>query len=142
MGDLRANNGTHGVWARYDGGKLSGSNNYENEFTTIQVGIDTVPEPNTARLGLALAYTKADADMKRGNADMDAFSLAFYGTKIYENGAFVDLVGRFATTDADVTVDGNKKGNLDNVALSLSGEFGWRLDLNDNLYLEPQTELT
>ena len=142
MGDLRANNGTHGVWARYDGGKLSGSNNYENEFTTIQVGIDTVPDPNTARLGLALAYTKADADMKRGNADMDAFSLAFYGTKIYENGAFVDLVGRFATTDADVTVDGNKKGNLDNVALSLSGEFGWRLDLNDNLYLEPQTELT
>lgn len=39
MGDLRASNGTHGAWARYDGGKLSGENGLDSEFHTIQVGV-------------------------------------------------------------------------------------------------------
>ena len=73
---------------------------------------------------------------------MDAFSLAFYGTKLYENGIFVDMIGRMATTEADVVVDRNKKGTLDNVALSLSSEIGWRFDVTDLFYLEPQAEMT
>ncbi len=142
MGDLRAAEGTHGVWARYDGGKLKGDAGLENDFNTIQVGIDTVPVADAPRFGVAFAYTKSDADMKRGSADMDAFSLAFYGTKFYDNGMFVDVIGRMATADTDVTVDGNKKGTMDNIALSLSGEFGWRFDVTDQFYVEPQAELT
>ena len=142
LGDLRAAEGTHGVWARYDGGKLSGSNEYENDFTTVQVGIDTVPVADAPRFGVAFAYTTSDAEMKRGGADMDAFSLAFYGTKMYDNGLFVDVIGRMATADTDVVVDGDKKGAMDNVVLSLSGELGWRFDLTDKFYFEPQAELT
>ena len=142
MGDLRAAEGTHGVWARYDGGKLSGANGLENDFTTVQVGIDTVPVADAPRFGVAFAYTKSDADMNRGSADMDAFSLAFYGTKMYDNGMFVDVIGRMATADTDVTVDGDKKGSMDNVALSLSGELGWRFDVTEKFYFEPQAELT
>lgn len=142
LGDLRAAEGAHGVWARYDGGKLSGSNEYENDFSTIQVGIDTVPVADAPRFGVAFAYTKSDADMKRGGADMDAFSLAFYGTKMYDNGMFVDVIGRIATADTDVVVDGDKKGSMDNVALSLSGELGWRFDVTEKFYFEPQAELT
>ncbi len=142
LGDIRAAEGTHGVWARYDGGKLSGSNEYENDFTTVQVGIDTVPVVDAPRFGVAFAYTTSDADMKRGGADMDAFSLAFYGTKMYDNGMFVDVIGRMATADTDVVVDGDKKGSMDNVALSLSGELGWRFDVTDKFYFEPQAELT
>ncbi len=142
MGDLRAAEGTHGVWARYDGGKLSGANGLENDFTTVQVGIDTVPVADAPRFGVAFAYTQSDADMKRGGAEMDAFSLAFYGTKFYDNGMFVDVIGRMATADTDVVVDGDKTGSMDNVALSLSGEFGWRFDVNNQFYVEPQAELT
>ncbi len=144
MGDLRAAEGTHGVWARYNGGKLSGARGFENEFTTIQVGIDTVPVVDAPRFGVAFSYTKSDADMKRGGAEMDAYSLAFYGTKMYDNGMFVDVIGRMATADTDLTVnvDGQKTGSMDNVALSLSGEFGWRFDVTDTFYVEPQAELT
>ena len=142
MGDLRAAEGTHGVWARYDGGKLSGANGLENDFTTIQVGVDTVPVADAPRFGVAFAYTTSDADMKRGGAEMDAFSLAFYGTKMYDNGMFVDVIGRMATADTDVTVDGDKTGTMDNVALSLSGELGWRFDVTEKFYFEPQAELT
>lgn len=141
LGDLRSSEGAHGVWARYDGGKFSGTNDYENDFTTIQLGVDTVPSVDSPRFGIAFAYTTSDADLKRGSADMDAFSLALYGTKLYDNGMFVDVIGRLATTDTDVIVDGNKKGSMDNLALSLSGEFGWRFNVTDMFYVEPQTEL-
>lgn len=142
MGDLRASEGTHGVWARYDGGKFSGSNSFENDFSTVQIGADTAAFLDGTRLGVAFSYTTSDSDMQRGDAEMDAYSLAFYGTKFFENGMFVDVIGRLATIDTDVTIDGNKKGNLDNMAVSLSGEFGWRFDVNPSFYVEPQAEVT
>lgn len=55
MGDLRSSEGTHGVWARYDGGSLSGSNGLENDFTTIQIGADTILGADVPRLGVAFA---------------------------------------------------------------------------------------
>ena len=45
MGDIRSMKQTSGAWARYDGGKLSGESGLENDFHTIQVGVDTVPAP-------------------------------------------------------------------------------------------------
>lgn len=142
MGDLRASEGTHGVWARYDGGKFSGSKSFENDFSTVQIGADTAAFLDGTRLGVAFSYTTSDSDMQRGDAEMDAYSFAFYGTKFFENGMFVDVIGRLATIDTDVTIDGNKKGNLDNMAVSLSGEFGWRFDVNQSFYVEPQAEVT
>lgn len=142
LGDIRSAPGTHGAWVRYDGGKLKGSNRLKNNFTTVQVGIDTMPSDYAPRFGLAFAYTKTDADMKRGDADMDTYSLALYGTKTFENGVFVDVIGRVARSDADYTVDGNFKGSADNTALSLSGEIGWRYDLTPMFFVEPQAELT
>lgn len=142
MGDLRSSEGTHGVWARYDGGSLSGSNGLENDFTTIQIGADTILGADVPRLGVAFAYTTSDGDMKRGDAEMDAYSLALYATKFYDSGMFYDVIGRVAKADTDVTIDGYKKGSMDNLAVSLSGEFGWRFDVTDSFYVEPQTELT
>ena len=72
---------------------------------------------------------------------MDSFSLAFYGTKMYNNGMFVDVIGRMATTDAEMNVVGNK-AKMDNVALSLSGELGWRFDVTDRFFFEPSVEAT
>ena len=142
LGDIRSASGTHGAWVRYDGGKLKGSNSLKNNFTTVQVGIDTMPSDNAPRFGLAFAYTKSDADMKRGDADMDSYSLALYGTKTFDNGVFVDVIGRAALSKADYTVDGRLKGSADNTALSLSGEIGWRYDVTPMFFVEPQAELT
>ena len=142
MGDLRAAEGTHGVWARYNGGQMAGSG-MEADFNMIQVGIDTVPVADAPRFGVAFSYAQTEADATNGLAttDMDAFSLAFYGTKMYDNGMFVDVIGRMATVDADMKVSGNK-GKMDNVALSLSGELGWRFDVTDRFFIEPSAELT
>ena len=78
MGDIRSMNATSGTWARYDGGSLSGQSGLDNDFHTIQVGVDTVPTSDAPRFGVAFSYTKSDADYKRGSADMDVYSLAAY----------------------------------------------------------------
>ena len=141
MGDLRASEGTSGAWARYDGGKLSSENGLDTDFHTIQVGIDTVPTPNSARFGLAFSYTDGKAENVRTQSDLSAFSLAGYATWMADNGLFVDGVVRMAKVDNDITVDGSQKGAMDNMVLSISGETGWRFDLNDMFYVEPQAEV-
>ena len=142
LGDIRTTEGTHGAWARYDGGKLSGEGGLENDFHTVQVGIDTVPTADSARMGVAFSYTDSDAEYARGSADMKAYSIAMYGTKVFDNGMFVDVIGRMGTADSDLTVDGQHKGTLDNVVLGVSGEFGWRFDVTNSMYIEPQAELS
>ena len=141
MGDIRSMKQTSGAWARYDGGKLSGESGLENDFHTIQVGVDTVPAADAPRFGVAFSYTTSDAEYKRGDADMDVYSLAAYGLWMGENGQFVDVVARLGSAKTDMTVDGGKKGSMDNIMTALSGEFGWRFDLTKSLYLEPQVEL-
>lgn len=141
MGDIRSMKQTSGAWARYDGGKLSGESGLENDFHTIQVGVDTVPAADAPRFGVAFSYTTSDADYKRGEADMDVYSLAAYGLWMGESGQFVDVVARLGTAKTDMTVDGNKKGSMDNIVTALSGEFGWRFDIAKSFYLEPQVEL-
>ena len=141
MGDLRASEGTSGAWARYDGGKLSSENGLDTDFHTIQVGIDTVPTPNSARFGLAFSYTDGKAENVRTQSDLSAFSLAGYATWMADNGLFVDGVVRMAKVDNDITVDGSQKGAMDNMVLSISGETGWRFDINDMFYVEPQAEV-
>ena len=112
-----------------------------NDFNTIQVGVDTVPTPDTPRFGVAISYTKSDTDYKRGSADMDIYSLAADGLWMNDNGQFVDVVGRLGSAKTDMTVDGDKKGSMDNIVTALSGEFGWRFDLAKSVYIEPQVEL-
>ncbi len=140
MGDLRASEGTHGVWARYNGGEMSG-NGLKADFNMVQVGIDTVPVADAPRFGLAFSYAQTDGDNAYVASEMDSYSLAAYATKMYDNGLFVDVIGRLAKSDTELSLAGNQ-GAMDNLAVSLSGELGWRYDLNDSFYVEPSVEAT
>ncbi|MBO5659376.1 MAG: autotransporter outer membrane beta-barrel domain-containing protein [Duodenibacillus sp.] len=142
MGDLRASEGTHGVWARYNGGEMSGSG-MKADFNMIQVGIDTVPVADAPRFGVAFSYAQTDAEGDAGLAktEIDSYSLAVYGTKMYDNGLFVDVIGRLATTESEITVLRNQAA-MNNLALSASGELGWRFDVTKSFFVEPSVEAT
>lgn len=142
LGDIRSLEATNGVWARYDGGKLSGEGT-TNKFNTLHIGGDIAPfADNSMRLGVSASYTKGDVDYTRGSSELDAYSLAAYGTWMADNGLFADLIARVAKAKSDMKVDGVYKGDLNNTAYSLSGEMGWRFDFNDMFYAEPQMEAT
>lgn len=141
LGNIRMTEGTEGVWARYDGGRLSG-NGTKTKFHTFQAGADTLLSAAPVRLGLSGSYTTGDADYTRGDADLDVWSLGAYALWTADNGAFADVIARIARTESDLTVDGIHKGKLNNWASSLSGEFGWHFEVGGNFYAEPQLEVT
>ena len=142
LGDIRSAEEVNGVWVRYDGGRWSGEGT-KNKFNTIHVGGDTMPFAGMpVRVGVVASYTNGDVDYTRGDADLDAYSLAAYGTWMNDNGMFADVIARVAKAESYMTVDSVYKGKLKNMAYSLSGEFGWRFDLNNMFYAEPQVEAT
>lgn len=140
MGDLRATEGQNGVWARYDGGKLSGLG-IDHKFNKIQVGADTMPTNNGIRFGAAMSYTQGDVDGAVSTADIDTYSLAGYGVWMGDQGQFVDVIARLAKVNTEVKTSAYT-ADVDQLAFSLSGEVGMRFDLAKCLYIEPSVEAT
>ena len=54
---------------------------------------------------------------------------------------FADVIARVGFTNSEINAKGGK-ADLDNEALSLSAEYGWRLPVCDQFFVEPQVELT
>ena len=140
MGDLRSDKNESGVWMRWDGGKLSGDGGLTNNFNTIQIGGDTKVAKN-CRFGVAGSFTHGDIDQSNGGGEMESYTFAAYGTWMAENGMFADVIARVGFTNSELQVKGST-ADLDNEALSLSAEYGWRLPVCDQFFLEPQVELT
>lgn len=141
MGDLRAVEGRNGVWARYDGGKLSGQG-LDHKFNKIQIGADTMPSDNGIRYGFAVSYTQGDVDGAASTADtghLQPCGLRRVGSG--EDGRFADVIARVAKVGTDLTTAAYS-ADLDQLALSLSGEFAGALILAKSLYVEPSIEAT
>ena len=58
-----------------------------------------------------------------------------------DSGLYTDVVARLTKASNDLTVDRHFNGSVDSIALGLSGELGWRFNLIDRAYVEPQAEL-
>ncbi|MBQ4615902.1 MAG: autotransporter outer membrane beta-barrel domain-containing protein [Mailhella sp.] len=141
MGDIRLLEGETGTWARWEGGRLKGDNGLTNDFHKIQLGADTTTGIESLRLGASFSYTNGDMDFAKASAESDTLSFAGYGVWTADNGMFADVIARLAFIDTEIQTD-KVKGELDNLAFSLSGEYGWRFDLCDQFFVEPQVELT
>ncbi len=141
MGDLRDASGEAGVWMRWDGGKLKGDEGLTNNFNTIQIGGDMLTGIKNVRAGVAAAFTHGDIDHNNGEGDMENYSFSAYATWMADNGMFADVIARVGFTNTELNVKGRTL-DLDNEVLSLSGEYGWRLPICDQFYVEPQVELT
>ncbi len=138
LGDIRSDANQTGVWMRWDGGKLKG-NGLTNDFNTIQIGGDTKVAKN-CRLGVAGSFTHGDGDFDRGSSELEGFSFAAYATWMGENGMFADIVARLGHFSTEMNVEG-QSGDMNNRVASLSGEYGWRFNLCDQFFIEPQIEL-
>lgn len=90
-----------------------------------------------------------DADI-----DISSWQVGGYATYLWRRTSFIDLVVQYADISADIstdafeTVNGNAttrymayNGSADGEAFSASAEFGHRVDLDDDLILEPQVQL-
>lgn len=143
LGDIRAAEGSIGAWVRVYGGESQwgSGNEVEMDHTTIQVGGDYRVN-NHWIVGGAFSYTDSDADLAKGAATGDSYSLAAYATYMADGGSFLDLIARYGYLKNDID-SGNMSLETGSSAFSLTAEMGHTFRfMEERAYIEPQVEFT
>lgn len=141
--------GAGGLWARYRYSDIGRDNTFDMDKNMIQVGYDK--EVSTADshkiVSLAFDYTRADTDLfgVSGSGSSDRYGLNLYYTVLGESGSYADFnakIGRLGS-DYNLRNDSGQKigGSLWQTFYGVSAELGWKFELNDFLFIEPQTQL-
>lgn len=147
LGDLHEANAANGLWVRaYGGNQDFDDRNIDNNYYGIQIGYDHNMGYGWT-LGSALSYTQGDADFDKGSSDAYAFDLAVYGTWLHESGFYTDLVAKFGVVNTDNSLNFHNlnisaSDSANSTAFGLSAEVGFKYDVNDLFYIEPQAQLS
>ena len=149
MGDVRLANEESGLWARYYGGKNSfdaKNTKYSTSFNAYQLGYDKQLD-NNMLFGAAVSYNKGKNTYEMGgHGDGKAVSLSVYGSWNSDKGHYADVIVKGGKLDNDYTVYndmGHKlEGDYDTWGLSLSAEYGRRMQMQNGFYIDPSVQFT
>lgn len=147
MGDIRMG-ASDGIWARTYGGKAKYDKDHaytSNSFWGAQVGADHALASGW-HIGAAFDYNDGDTSYRYGGSgDPKQYLGSLYGTKTFEDGQYLDIVGKFGHTQNDYSVynaDGKKlDGKYSANGYGLSVEYGKRFGSSQG-YVEPQIQLS
>ncbi|MDO4921052.1 MAG: autotransporter outer membrane beta-barrel domain-containing protein [Phascolarctobacterium sp.] len=145
LGELRDSAGEHGVWVRMTRGESKyGNQNIKNQYNAYQLGYDEkLSSDKHWTVGAALTYTDAESSFRSGKGENKHKGLAVYGSRLNDDGSFIDLIARYARLEHEYEVYGGAgKGDFDTNGYSLSAEYGKRFTQKSGLWIEPQVELT
>ena len=131
---LRDNSHAYGAWAQVYGGESKYEDKAELTTTTVQVGADMAIGDWLA--GAAFSYMTGEADLLRGDADTDAYTLSLYVERNFDSGLFVNGLARYGRLSTDATA-GNMDASYDNNAFSLGGNVGYRFTFAEQAFVEP-----
>lgn len=147
MGDLHYA-ADDGIWARTFGGKIKydkGTSSFSNSFWGAQVGADKLFK-NGWHFGGAFDYSKGSAKYEMGGeGDPKLYTFSLYGTKLFEDGQYVDIAVKAGHTTNSYTVYNDMGHKLDGDysanGFGISAEYGKRFGGADG-FVEPQLQLT
>jgi len=142
MGELRFANGEAGVWTRM----VRGESEYEGakmQYNQYQLGYDEkLSVDKRWTVGAAVTFSEGDSSYATGSSEDKSTAFAIYGSKLNNDGTFVDLIARYARLESDIEDRNYKNGEYDTNGMSVSAEFGKRIQQGNGLWIEPQVELT
>ncbi|MBQ7884033.1 MAG: autotransporter outer membrane beta-barrel domain-containing protein, partial [Phascolarctobacterium sp.] len=102
MGDLRMANGETGVWTRM----VRGESEYQGakmQYNQYQLGYDEkLSVDKRWTVGAAVTFSEGDASYAQGSTDDKSTAFAIYGSKLNNDGTFVDLIARYAHLESDL----------------------------------------
>ena len=141
MGELRMANGETGVWTRM----VRGENEFEgakSQYNQYQLGYDEkLSVDKRWTVGAAVTFAEGTGNFSQGSTEDDSTAFAIYGSKLNNDGTFVDLIARYARLESDITM-GDYKADYSTNGYSVSAEFGKRIQQGKGFWIEPQVELT
>ena len=141
LGELRDSKGEHGVWVRM----VRGENDYKSlnsQYNTYQLGYDEKlsTDPHWT-LGAAFSYTDGDGGYNTGSYEMDHKTLTLYGSKLNDDGSYIDIVGKYSRLNHDLRNTWGD-GEYDANGYSIGVEVGKRFQQGNGFWIEPQAQLT
>lgn len=142
LGEVRASEGSQGVWARMARGQSKyGPQGIKNQYNYYQLGYDSKIS-DAWILGGAFTYTDGDSSYINGSGTNKHTGFAVYGSNLREDGSFIDLIAKYAHMKNDFDVNGGVgSGDYSTNGLSFSAEYGKRFH-QEGYWIEPQAELT
>lgn len=145
VGELRDSSAqSNGLWTRVYHGKAEyGDQNVTNRYTAFQFGYDRQVQDGFW-LGGAFSYTDGDNNFDYGNGDSNLYTFSGYGSWLFGNGVYLDLVGKVGRMKNAFDIrfnDIKSTGDYHTNAASLSAEMGWRYFATEEFYLEPQVQM-
>ena len=143
LGELRNSKGEHGIWTRMTRGE-SDFEGIKNQYNAYQIGYDEkLSNDKTWTVGAALTYTEGKSSFAEGTGENTHKGFAVYGSKLNEDGSFIDLIAKYARLDHEFdALGGAGNGEYDTNGYSVSAEYGKRFEQGNGFWVEPQVELT
>lgn len=149
MGDLRTGNDEAGAWVRMYGGKNEVVQGQQSDlsYKAVQGGYDYQNNLKNGRLFTGFTVSHLDGDVSGNHTDGDINSTLFgvYGSYVGDKGHFADLIVKYGRINSDfTTIKGTDRYGSDygSNGFSITTEYGYRQNLKNNFYIEPQAELT
>lgn len=142
LGEVRASEGSQGVWARMARGQSKyGQQGIKNQYNYYQLGYDSKISDDWI-LGGAFTYTDGNSSYTNGSGTNKHTGFAVYGSNLRDDGSFIDLISKYAHMKNDFDVNGGVgSGDYSTNGLSFSAEYGKRFH-QEGYWIEPQAELT
>ena len=152
MGEVRGQE-EGGGWIRSYGNRFNASTgaglSYNQKQQGMSFGADApIPVANgNLVMGLMGGYSKSDLDLSGGTSGtVNSYYVGAYGTWLMDEGYYLDGVlkfNRFRNESKVAMSDGSKaKGRYNNEAVGASIEFGKHIELADDYFVEPYTQLS
>ena len=140
LGELQ-NGADSGVWARMFGGKLGGDE-FTNKYKTYQLGYDA--QAGDWHLGAAYEYSDGSLDYTSGSGKNKIGAVSLYGTLQGKDNSALDVVIKRGRIYGDMDIYGkySDNGDYSTDATSIGVEYTKRFDGGNNVYFEPQAQLT
>lgn len=147
LGDIRFNKGSMGIWTHLDHGRdiyNANSVNAKFDYNEIHVGYDKKLN-NGWIVGGEISHLNGDGKANFGANDTSLTSLGIYGTKVFADDSYVDIIAKTGRIKNDLhvaTQDYDLSGKNKVEAHSLSAEYGKRITKENGFFIEPQVELS
>lgn len=149
MGDLRSSSGEAGAWIRMYGGRNAVVKGQQSDmdYKAVQGGYDYQSDLKNGKLFTGFTVSHLDGDVGGSGIDGDINSTMFglYSSYVGNRGHFADLIVKYGrvNNDFNTTKESNRYGSdYGSNGFSITTEYGYRQNLKNNFYIEPQAELT
>lgn len=151
LGDLRMSSEPEGWWVRnFTGTNKSDRYGIKDRYSAFQLGYDKridLKENDKFFLGGAVTYYTGMADFAhQGCSENRSRGLAVYASYLGNKGHYADVIIRQSklTSEVDSYASGTgakTHGDVDNWGTSVGFEYGRKIPLKSNFFIQPEVEL-